>query len=236
MLDGRARHGYSLRGMIAERDATLDPGGGVLLEARVAVPAGATTGLVACHPHPLYGGDMENPVVVRMVEVAAEAGLATCRFNFRGVGRSTGEHGGGQAEQDDVRAALGQLQATLGQGGRLVLAGYSFGASVSAAVAPTVPLAGLALIAPALAMTGEGPFAPLAGLGAPVLIAAGSRDSYCPLEALHALAARLPGAEARVIEGADHFFFGKLAPLGQALGAWLARLVAGEPGRRGGAA
>ena len=95
--------------MISEASATVTVVGGTRLEALVAVPGGATTGIVVCHPHPLYGGDMENPVVVRAVEVASDLGLATLRFNFRGVGRSTGEHGGGRAEQDDVLAALDDL-------------------------------------------------------------------------------------------------------------------------------
>src|SRR5262249_34552016 len=82
-------------------------------EGRRAEGLGARAGLVVCHPHPLYGGDMDNPVVVRAVEVAAEAGIATLRFNFRGVGTSEGSHGGGAGEQDDVRAALAALRAHL---------------------------------------------------------------------------------------------------------------------------
>src|SRR5205823_4879419 len=125
--------------MIAERSTTVRAGAETL-EARLAVPPGARLGVVVSHPHPLYGGDMDNPVVARIVEVCAARGLATRRFNLRGVGASTGRHEGGRGEQDDIRASLALLEETLGGGARLALAGYSFGAAVGAAVAaPSVP-------------------------------------------------------------------------------------------------
>src|SRR5437667_332565 len=92
-------------------------------------------GLVVCHPHPLYGGDMHNPVVVRVAEVAQGLGVATLRFNFRGVGASGGVHGEGKAEQDDVVAALEMLAGRLPADRPIGLAGYSFGGWVSARVA-----------------------------------------------------------------------------------------------------
>ena len=138
--------------MIAERTTTV-PAGAETLEARLAVPAGARLGVVVTHPHPLYGGDMDSPVVARIVESCAGQGLATLRFNFRGVGASTGRHDDGRGEQDDVRASLARLQDALGGDGRVALAGYSFGAAVAAAVAATAPVAGLALVAPPLRVT-----------------------------------------------------------------------------------
>src|SRR4030095_7106968 len=94
-----------------------------------------------------------NPVVVRAAEVAREAGLATLRFNFRGVGASEGSHDHGRGEQEDVRAALATLRTRLA--GPLGLAGYSFGAWVSSRVAvPAAGLTALGLIAPPLSMFG----------------------------------------------------------------------------------
>src|SRR3989442_4262260 len=81
--------------MIPEQPATLAVAPDVALESRLAVPPGAPAGVVICHPHPLYGGDMDNPVVVRVQEVCADLDLATLRFNFRGVGGSGGSHRGG---------------------------------------------------------------------------------------------------------------------------------------------
>jgi len=138
-----------------ERSSTIQVPGGPRLEARVAVPATPIGGLVMCHPHPLYGGDMDNPVVIRAVEVAQAAGLATLRFNFRGAGGSEGVHDQGGGERDDVCAAVDALAGEIPQGQPLGLGGYSFGAWVAArvAMADGAPaLAGLALVAPPLGM------------------------------------------------------------------------------------
>jgi len=71
--------------MIQERDCRVR-GHSVMLEGRLSTPAAPAGGIVLCHPHPLHGGDMHNPVIERAAEVCAEAGLATLRFNFRGGG------------------------------------------------------------------------------------------------------------------------------------------------------
>ena len=197
--------------------------GGPRLEAAAAVPPAAVGGLVMCHPHPLYGGDMDNPVVIRAVEVAQAAGLATLRFNFRGAGASEGVHDRGVGELQDARAALAALAGMLPADRPCALAGYSFGAWVSAQVAmadaPSPPIAALGLVAPPLGMLDWG----FARAVPQMLLVAGSRDSYCSLDALKELAGRLPGAERQVIDGADHVFFGKLFPLGAALEAWIRR-------------
>lgn len=208
--------------MIPEAEALIVAADGIRLEARVAIPQGARAGLVCAHPHPLHGGDMDSPVVVRVVEAASALGLATCRFNFRGVGQSTGSHGEGKAEQLDVEAALDHLGAVIGASHPIVLAGYSFGSVVAAAVAGAGRrLGGLILVAPPLAMTTDAPFSSLAGGDLPILVVVGSRDEYCPEPACRALAARLPGAHVAVVDGANHFFPGKLFPLGEAVQAWL---------------
>lgn len=205
--------------MSTEQAVSVQVPGGPLLEARLGEVAGSSSGYVVCHPHPLYGGDMDNPVVVRAAEVARAGGAATLRFNFRGVGKSGGVHDSGQGEREDVKAAVTALAARLPSGSRIGIMGYSFGAAMAARAArPDSPEAPLALIAPPLSMYDLGFLQ--AGPGR-ILLVAGSADPYCPLEALHRLAA-LTAAETRVIEGADHFFFGKLYPLGEAIGAWLA--------------
>ena len=102
-------------------------------ENSAAVGAG-TYGIVA-PPHPLYGGAMSNKVVYTLASTAGKAGLATLRFNFRGVGKSTGVHDEGRGETEDTvwlaAAWRAAVNARLGHEAPLVLAGFSFGAFVS---------------------------------------------------------------------------------------------------------
>ena len=216
-MDGPAHHPYSHGRMIPEQPVSLSVGADLSLEALLAIPDAPSAGVVICHPHPLYGGDMDNPVVVRVQEVCAGLDLATLRFNFRGVGGSGGAHGDGVGEQDDARAALEALARTTG-GAPTVIAGYSFGARIAALVACGDPrIGGLTLIAPPLGMYD---FACIESVRAPTLMVAGTADSYCPAPDFARLSARLPSATAVSIEGADHFFFGKLFPLGEAVAKW----------------
>ena len=203
--------------MSEEEAVVVQVPGGPALEGALGRLSPTRGGFVLCHPHPLYGGDMDNPVVIRAAEVCRQAGHATLRFNFRGVGASTGSHDKGEGEQEDIRAAVAALAARLPAGHPVGVIGYSFGAW-TAARAMRPGDAPLGLIAPPLGMFD---FDRLGTDGGRLLVVAGTRDPYCPVEALHRLA-QSAGAEERVIEGADHFFFGKLYPLGEAIGAWLA--------------
>jgi len=202
-----------------EEALTIRVPDGPVLEARLAPLANPKGGFVVCHPHPLYGGDLDNPVVIRAAEVAQAAGYATLRFNFRGAGTSEGVHDKGRGEQEDVRAAMAALATHLPAGSRVGVMGYSFGAAMAArATRPSVLEAPLGLIAPPLGMYD---FDFLQTSPGRLLLVAGTADAYCPVEALHRLAA-ITSAEERIVEGADHFFFGKLYPLGEVIGAWLA--------------
>jgi len=203
----------------------IPSGAGLVLEGVLAMPPEPRVGVVLCHPHPLYGGDMDNPVVLAIAAACLDAGLATLRFNFRGVGGSGGAWDEGPGEQDDVRAALALLRERLPPRGRLALAGYSFGAAMAAAVAGGGErLAGLALVAPPLAARAWEPWDP-SGLDGPWLVVAGSADAYCRTEALAALGGALPAATVTVIDGADHFFFTGMPRLRAALSAWAGTLA-----------
>jgi hypothetical protein len=212
--------------MVSDPAPTLTTRDGVTLEARVGLPTTPRGGVVVCHPHPLYGGDMDNPVVIRIEEACAALGLATLRFNFRGVGRSTGVHGHGEAEQLDVEAGLAHLAGLVGSGKPLVLAGYSFGAAVVGNVAVRhAELAGVALVAPPLARMAPERFPALDGLGPRLLVVAGTQDEICPGDALRRLAELVPRATVHRIDGANHFFFGKLYPLGEIVTGWVRGLT-----------
>jgi len=220
---GRATAGVAAGGggVSLEQRVSIEGAGDVRLEGWLGLIQGSRAGLVLCHPHPLYGGDMDNPVVVRAAEVAREEGVGTLRFNFRGVGASTGIHAHGEGEQTDLRAAMALLRSHLPSEGPFGLLGYSFGAWIAAGVAGSEPtLAALGLVAPPLAMLD---FTALSAVGQDVLLVAGTRDTYCPVPILEEMAGRTDGARAVIVEGADHFFFGKLFPLGEAIREWARR-------------
>ena len=162
-------------------------------------------GVAITHPHSLYGGSMYNNVVESLVQVYQLAGYTTLRFNFRGVGKSQGEYGQGQGEQEDVKSAL-QFVAEKGKRS-LDLAGYSFGAWVNG-------LAGLQedivqrmiMVSPPVAFLDFGSMAPAPQLE---LVIAGSRDQIAPVELIETMLPNWnPKTRLEVIEGADHFYNG----------------------------
>jgi alpha/beta superfamily hydrolase len=208
--------------MIPEREVTVSVSDGTRLGAYLAAPADPEGGVVICHPHPLYGGDMDNPVVIRAAEVCSGLELVTLRFNFRGVGRSTGAHDGGPGERRDVEAALDHVAGSLPRASPVAVVGYSFGAVIAAEVAAAGrSLAGLCLIAPPMELSGAKiPLESLATFGRPLFVIGGTADRYCSPGALEQLARALPAATITVIDGASHFFLGKLFPLGGAVGQW----------------
>jgi alpha/beta superfamily hydrolase len=188
------------------------PVDGITLDGRLIVPPGAGAGAVVCHPHPQYGGDMENELVVRLTHALVDAGLATLRFDFRGVGASGGRHDDGRGEVDDVRAAAALLRARLGAA-QVTLVGYSFGSLMAMRAAALEPnaVAGAIAIAPPVRMMG---LEFLAGCRVPVAFVLGDRDQFCPVAALETARARFaPASIQTVIAGADHFFGAHLAAL-----------------------
>jgi uncharacterized protein len=172
-------------------------------------------GLVICHPHPLHGGDMHNAVVGGLAEAFAAADFAVLRFNFRGVGQSTGRYSEGIGEQQDARAAVEWLTAQPGvDPARLFVAGYSFGARVTLAMAATDPrLCGFIAVAPPV-LYGEWP--PLQSSRGPKLFLCGDRDSHVPLEVLTDRIRSLPEPKRLLIfPDTDHFFVGQERAVGQ---------------------
>jgi alpha/beta superfamily hydrolase len=96
---------------------------------------GKQAGVVICHPHPLYGGDMHNNVVAALEEGFSMKGFTTLRFNFRGVDGSEGMYDEGEGEVNDVLAALTFLKKVVNEDAYLMLAGYSFGAWIASKAA-----------------------------------------------------------------------------------------------------
>ena len=179
-------------------------------------------GVVITHPHPLYGGSMYNNVVESLVHAYKQAGYATLRFNFRGVGSSQGKYDDGQGEQEDVKAALHYLAE---QGKNVVdLAGYSFGAWVNALARPEGDIVHrMVMVSPPVAFLDFGPPQSIPQLR---LVVAGSRDEIAPSELIKTI---LPNwnssARLEIIEGADHFY----GAYTEKLESILTDYLAGEP-------
>jgi len=174
-------------------------------------PCGAA---VVCHPHPQYGGDMDNDVVRGIVTALEAAQWAALRFNFGGVGESGGTPGAGHEEQCDVGAAEAALVERVPEGTPLAIVGYSFGAWVGAMAACGLPrVRRVVAVGPPLGMTDWG-FA--ATLRTPLAVVVGDRDQFCPTDALRRLQATRAMATT-VMAGADHFFAGRVAEVGQAV-------------------
>jgi alpha/beta superfamily hydrolase len=184
------------------------------------VPAHPAAVAVVAHPHPLFGGTMDNKVVTTVARAFADAGAATFRFNFRGVGASAGSHDEGRGETEDLLEVAAHAARAVGEL-PLWLAGFSFGGGVALRASTRAPFAHLVLVAPAFRrLTGQGlgaaPDPTDANLGAPgrhtaanTVVVHGDRDETVPL------ADSLAWGESRdvpvlVVPGADHFFHRKL--------------------------
>jgi alpha/beta superfamily hydrolase len=190
-----APHGF-LEGLLRQPDA---PEGTV--DDSASAPAMAA---VVCHPHPLGGGTMHNKVVFRVAQALGDVGMPALRFNFRGVGRSTGRYDEGRGEADDVRAALEYLARRF-PASALCLAGFSFGAWVGLPIGCADPrVRQLVGVGVPISLLGA---EPLADCRTPKLIVQGERDEHGPLEALLSWYEALPEPKRLVVvPGADHFF------------------------------
>jgi alpha/beta superfamily hydrolase len=187
----------------------------------------ATHAALVCHPHPVYGGTLHNKVVFHTMKALNGFGFPVLRFNFRGTGLSLGEHDDGRGEVDDVRTALGWLAHEFHL--PLIFAGFSFGAAVGLqAACPDARVK--AVIAVGLPVTAVDDraydFGFLQNCAKPKLFVSGGRDQFGPREQLQALAESLPEPRKLVlIEGADHFFEGRLRELREAIETWVREVV-----------
>lgn len=189
------------------------------LEARVTVPAVAPTHCaVICHPHPLFGGTMDNKVVTTLVRVAAVRGAATVRFNFRGVGASAGEHDHGAGEVDDALAVI-DWAAARWPGTALWLLGFSFGSRIALAASLRRPAGKLVCVAPPVGRMAFGE----SGLpDCPWLVVQGDADELIDANAVIAWArAARPPPRLEVLPGVSHFFHGRLHDLAAVVGSFL---------------
>ena len=171
-------------------------------------------GVVITHPHPLYGGSLDNAVVEIVGRTFQELGFSTLRFNFRGVGSSQGAYDDGTGEADDARAALNYLEKRGIK--KLYLAGYSFGAWINTKLsAHEIDAAPLIMISPPLAFM---KFEDRLSLPNLKLVITGAKDEIAPEQMVRRqLAGWNPTARLDIISGADHFYSGCLHILAETL-------------------
>ena len=198
----------------------LIPGPAGRLEAMLWTSPAARPRLASlvCHPHPLFGGTMHNKVVFRVARTLHQLGLPVLRFNFRGAGTSEGDHDAGEGEMDDVRAALDYMQQEFPEAS-VLLAGFSFGAWVGMRVGcqdvRVSALIGLGLPVKNLDLSY------LAACTQPKLIVQGTQDQYGDIARVKELVESMPEPKQLVsVDGADHFFTGKLDEVAGAVQAW----------------
>jgi uncharacterized protein len=178
--------------------------------------------VLLCHPHPLGGGTMHNKVVYRAMKAFHSFGFPVLRFNFRGTGLSEGRHDHGRGEQDDVRAALNWLDHNLHL--PVLFAGFSFGSYVGLRVvcSESRVKGTVALGLPVHAEGRDYSYEFLANCAMPKLFISGTRDQFGPKEKVDAaIAVAHPPTEMVWIEGADHFFAGKLDDVQTAIRNWV---------------
>lgn len=186
-------------------------GDGFTLAAEAQLRPGAPAAVV-CHPHPAFGGRMDNPLVIALDDALAAAGLSTVRFNFRGVDGSGGTPTGGLREHEDVAAVTAWLAE---QGApRVVLVGYSFGALMAArALAGASEVAALAAVGFPTTILGHHPEG-VAELEraldrrVPCLFVAGDADQFCELPRVCDWVAARPWTRLDVLAGRGHFLDG----------------------------
>ena len=183
----------------------------ILDEPRDGQPRG---GAVICHPHPQHGGTMHNKVAHTLARSFVRLGFPALRFNFRGTEASEGSYDAGEGEFDDALAAIDWLRLH-GPAGPLWIAGFSFGAAIAVRAAVATKADGAVAVAPAIYRFArdldEQPRCPL-------LVIQGDEDELVDVEETIGWVNSLePGPELLVMEGAEHFFHGRLVELREAV-------------------
>jgi uncharacterized protein len=190
----------------------LMPGPAGQLEVMTTFPeSDALNGVgIICHPDPRFGGTMHNKVVTTVARGFANLRLATVRFNYRGIGASTGEYGETVGELADLHAIITWVRQVL-PSQSLWLAGFSFGSYISARAAQTVKPARLISIAPPV---NHYDYQQFTNISCPWLVIQGDQDEVVPCAAVQEWAKHPPSPlELVVMPGASHFFHGRLMEL-----------------------
>jgi uncharacterized protein len=217
--------------MAVATDRVLIDGAAGKIECASSVPDSPRALAVIAHPHPLFGGTMDNKVVTTLARTFVESGAATWRMNFRGVGASEGKHDEGHGETDDLLRVIAHARGEF-PSLPLWLAGFSFGGAVATRASGRVDFAQLVLVAPGFRrITAEGmgavPDPNDSNLGAPgrhaaanTVVVHGDLDETVPLSDSIAWAA-VREVPVVVVPGGEHFFHRKLHVLREIVARWV---------------
>ena len=177
---------------------------------------------VICHPLPTHGGTLHNKVVFRAARGLENANVATLRFNFRGVGASTGTFDAGEGEQDDFLAALAWLRRKHPEK-KVIAGGFSFGSWVaSRAGCETTDCDALFLIGTPV---NKYDFGYLRNCEKPMLFLHGTQDEHGDVAKLEPLVQQVRNAESVIVTGADHFFTKQLEAVEETMRSWTTELL-----------
>jgi alpha/beta superfamily hydrolase len=176
---------------------------------------------IICHPHPFYGGTMENKVVARVARYVSEAGIEAIRFNFRGVGQSAGHFDAGRGEREDLLAVIDYVRG-ISPTARLAVAGFSFGAWIALGVGDTHPaINALVGIAPPVRMFD---FEFPNSSSKPRLIIYAGNDQYTDTPTTEQWLKRANGpVESMLFPDVDHFFGVRVDDVGKKVAEFLQR-------------
>jgi uncharacterized protein len=186
---------------------------------------------VILHPHPQFGGTMNNPICYNLYYAFLNRGFSCLRFNFRGVGRSQGEfdHGGG--ELSDAATALDWVQAYNPEAKGIWIAGFSFGAWIGMQLLMRRPeIEGFISVAPPANLYDFSFLAPCPSSG---LIVNGDKDAVVPRSSVDQLVDKLKAQKGisithETVEGANHFFENRIEQLGSVVGDYIDGRLRGE--------
>ncbi len=193
----------------------LIPGPAGDIQALIETPEGADQRhfAVVCHPHPLFGGTLENKVVYTLARACEELGAPAIRFNFRGVGSSTGKYDEGIGETDDALAVIAFGRARW-PSATLWLAGFSFGGAVAIRAAAREQPERVIAVAPAVMRLEQLDLEVPQTRRCPWLIVQGDADEVLDSTTVLRWASHVaPPPEVQVLKGASHFFHGRLHEL-----------------------
>lgn len=198
------------------------------LEAILKEPKGEAKGVaLVCHPHPLGGGTMHNKVVYRVASGLLDAGLITLRFNFRGVGNSTGEHDDGDGERQDVLDALNYLTENY-PNQPITLAGFSFGSRVGMEIGMDDDRI-VRLVSIGTPVDKYRDYEFLEKLRKPILFVHGDDDEFGSVESLNELIAKVSAVtdtNVKIFEKCGHFFDNHLTQLRTTIHDWTLEKIA----------